>query len=115
MRTFGVRRAAKSSGGINPPKQKRISSSTARLSIHLGCGQTALPLADCFFIVIRADKTRVTFVPQPLASHAVFLGRRRIGFRMATWIFVPAQLALLAYACYSVNTVDLTPLEIFGQ
>ncbi|CAM9772557.1 unnamed protein product, partial [Ectocarpus fasciculatus] len=35
-------------------------------------------------------------------------------FRIASWIFLPTQLALLAYACHAVNTIPLTPLEFFG-
>ncbi|CAM9423153.1 unnamed protein product, partial [Hapterophycus canaliculatus] len=40
--------------------------------------------------------------------------RHRKTFRIASWIFLPAQLSLLAYACHVVNTIALTPLEFFG-
>lgn len=63
-----------------------------------------LPAAD-FFVGVDTFNSRET-------DYKVL--RERIGFRMATWIFVPAQFALLAYACYAVNTVDLTALEFFG-
>lgn len=39
----------------------------------------------------------------------------RIGYRMATWIFVLAQLLLLAYASYKVNTLHLSTLEFIGE
>eukprot|EP00752_Nemacystus_decipiens_P003204 g2965.t1 len=40
--------------------------------------------------------------------------RNRKVFRVASWVFLPAQLALLAYACHAVNTISLTPLEFVG-
>lgn len=43
------------------------------------------------------------------------LGHDRKVFRLASWIFLPADLALLAYACHAANTIPLTPLEFVGE
>lgn len=34
---------------------------------------------------------------------------------MATWIFIPVQLTLVAYGCYAANTLQLTDVELTGE
>lgn len=64
--------------------------------------------------VPRCSSIPLTYLP-PAMSLSRWLGCDRKVFRVACWIFLPAQLALLAYACHAVNTVPLTPLEFFGE
>lgn len=97
---------------IQRRNKKCLRTSTATHPIWRGVKKSNLLTAALSLWACRYDP-RHAFASLRMPSSSV--GRYRIGFRMATWIFVPAQFALLAYACYAVNTVDLTALEFFGQ
>ncbi|CAB1112035.1 unnamed protein product [Ectocarpus sp. CCAP 1310/34] len=81
--------------------------------VHEGGGWTAISFYWAFFFLPFADfVVGVDTFNKRDAEYKVL--RERKWFRIASWIFLPAQLALLAYACHAVNTIPLTPLEFLG-
>ncbi|CAM9988100.1 unnamed protein product [Ascophyllum nodosum] len=81
--------------------------------LHEGGAWTLLAFYWAFFFLPAADfVVGVDTCNKPEDEYRAL--RHRFGFKAAVWIFVPAQLAMLAWACHAVNIADLTALEFFG-